>query len=112
MAKRTSVDADADGAATSEELEHKKKHQRVDEVSAVKEDADMEDSGPTTADDNGVSNDTTKHQQSLCCSGCGISDRAANGSLLLFDDPEEDNKEEDDQLQQPGDKTGNNEEKR
>mmetsp|Transcript_27125 Transcript_27125/g.38840 ORF Transcript_27125/g.38840 Transcript_27125/m.38840 type:complete len:614 (+) Transcript_27125:155-1996(+) len=111
MAKRTSADADADGAATSEELQHKKKHQRVDEVSTVKEVADMEGSGPTVAD-NGVSNDNTKHQQSLCCSGCGISDSAANGSLLLFDDPEEDNKEEDDQQLQPGDKTGNNEEKR
>ncbi len=112
MAKRTSIDADAEGAATSDEMQRKNKHQRVDGVSTVKEEADSEGSGPTMADNNDVSNDNTTLQQSLCCSGCGISESAANGSLLLFDDPEEDNKDEDDQQQQPGDKTGNNEEKR
>ena len=104
MAKRTSTDAAAtdDGAtaaASDDETQPKNKQQRLDaqvspvKLAAVTKEADEE---------------KTKH----CCSGCGISDSAANGSLLLFDDPEEDNKEEDDKQLREGSETGNKEEKR
>ena len=110
MAKRSSADADADGAAASDgDMQGKNKHQRVEAPAVDSSDDSAEQGcGPTATAENGASNNEMKQQpQSLCCSGCGISDSAAHGSLLLFDDPEEDNKEED-----VGNKTASEEEKR
>jgi len=117
MAKRSySIDADADGAVTSDDTQGKNKQQRVEEVpSAVESSSEVSaeegSNGPET--ENGAPRNNEMKQQSLqcrqsvCCSGCGISDSAANGSLLLFDDPEEDNKEDG-----TGNRTDSEEEKR